>query len=177
MPPLAKLREECQVLCNVGNKPGHLRRCVGAGFLFVSDLPKHTSPEELREVMLSLGQADFICKYDKARELLFLDASLPRYECLLASLPKKPPPFPQDQQLHPLYALCSLLLLHPVPLAGQPIEPIRLVLKLTEGSVPCLLHAVPAMHQECAVMLRQRMPVPYAAGQVLAAWFDRSIDQ
>lgn len=169
MRPLAELREECRTAA-LGGNPGPLRRCAFGGFLFVSDLPKHASPEVLGRVVQSLEQAGFVCKHDRDQELLFLDASLPRYERLLRGLPIALPPLPRNDRLHPAYALCSLLLLHPAPLADQPLEPLRRVLKLTEAAASPLLQAIPALHEECALLMRERKPLPHAAGQVLAAW-------
>ncbi len=168
-PPLAELRAQCRALCAIAG-PGHfLRRSGSDDFLFVSDLPRHAPAQKPEAALAALARAGFVCH--EAGGLLFLDASLERYEGLLGQLPLTPPSLPVDEALHPAYALCSLLLAHPAPLALQPLAPLRRVLKLTEAPSPApMLQAVAALHQEAALALRQRRPLAHGAGQVLAAW-------
>lgn len=171
MPPLAELRAQCQALCAGEGTPYFLRRCAQSGFLFVSDFPRHAPPYRREAAVRALAGAGFVCHIPPGEALLFIDASLGRYERLLASLPPNPPPLPGGDALHPVYALCQLLLAHPAPLGEQPLLPLRRLLKLTEAPSPApVLQAVAALHQEAALALRERRPLSHGGGQVLAAW-------
>lgn len=135
--------------------------------LFVSDLPSRVDPSTVSAAISSLDGLGLIARNDGA--LLRLDGTLPLYERLLQDHPTEPPPLPAEDRLHPAYALCCLLLLHPAPLERQPQEPLRQMLKLMETlDVRALLQAVGPLHAQCAEWLRKRLPLPFAAGQVLA---------
>ena len=139
--------------------------------LWVTDLPARTA--ELEGVRASLNALGVTCRLDASRRLWRLDPSCERYAEALAKLPNEPPPFPNDDRLRPAYALCRLLWLHPAPLAAQPMEPIRRVIKLSQGATDPMLRAVPRLHAECAALLRERLPLPHAAGRVLSLWIQK----
>lgn len=137
--------------------------------LWASDLPRHTdalSPVQERLLALQVS-----CRLDEAARLWYLDLTLEGYRALTDGMPTELPPMPDDDRLHPAYALCRLLLLHPAPLDQQPLAPLRRVLKLAGGEK--LLGAIPALHAECAARLREHAPLPHAAGRALAQWLLR----
>ena len=133
--------------------------------LWVSDLPRRTDAFTTEAAMRSLRAHGFPCECHASSRLLAIDLSLERYDALLNTLPQVPPPMPADDRLHPAYALCRLLLLHPSPLSAQPLAPLRLLLHAAP-EIP--FDSLPALHRECAAWLRAGQPLPHAAGQVLA---------
>ena len=151
--------------------PCFLRRDARDDALFVSDLPRHAdaaSVEAARGTLVARGFHAWV-----EDELLRVDASLPRYEELLLGLPNQQPPFPEDDALHPAYALCRLWLrAAPAPLGRQPLEPLRCVLKRL-GNTQELNKRLPRLHGESAALLRAHAPLPHAAGRVLADWIQR----
>ena len=98
-----------------------------------------------------------------------LDWTAEAWRSRLEGLPAQPPPLPANEELHPAYALCRLLLMHPAPLERQPMEMVRRVLKLTAQD-GALKRAIPALHGLCAQRLRRGEALPSAAGGILAAW-------
>jgi len=197
---LEPFRQECRVMLGVLGKPFFLRRCKDDDHLFVSDLPRRTPHAALAVILLSLESSGFVGTIVPEENLLYIDATLARYESLLEDLPNATDTLvlPHDDALHPAYALCRLLLHHPAPLHQQPLAPLRRVLKWTQAEPASSLPADPAspwppatvsstaggmkpastrlfvqiirLHQECASRLRLRQPLPYAAGRVLAFW-------
>lgn len=51
----------------------------------------------------------------------------------LDRLPIHPPALPRAEALHPAYALCRLLMMHPAPVERQPLEQVREIVKLAAG--------------------------------------------
>jgi len=142
--------------------------------LWVSDWPRHADTPSTECCMVELKAAGFVWDLVPHRNLLYLDLSLEEYERLLQQLPLRPPYLPSQESLHQAYGLCRFLLLHPSPpLGSQPHAFLREILKLTTAPHPGkLLNRVPALHEQCAVWLRQKSPLPHGAGRVLAAWIE-----
>lgn len=152
----------------LGGAPCFLRRDAADGALFVSDLPRKADAPAVEAAQAALERCGFASWTEGG--LLRVDATLARYEALLAALPDAPPSLPDDDALHPAYALCRLWLSRPAaPLAEQPLEPLRCVLKRLESRAE-LLRQVPRLHGESAALLRRHAPLSYAAGRVLAEW-------
>ena len=151
-----------------------LRRSLGNHCLWVSDLPRYGAEDLWKAAATELHSQGFLCVLQPEARLLEIDLALEAYEKLLAPLPQNPPELPAHSAYHPAYALCRLLLLHPAPLKSQPMEPLRDILKAEAQGNPAVLSSrVPALHEQCAQWLRTGQPLPYAAGQVLAAWLPR----
>lgn len=143
--------------------------------LWVTDYPMHaTATDAARERLLALN----VCYWlDEQSRLWQLDLTAEGYARLCEGLPTQPPPMPCDDRLHYAYALCRLLLLHPAPLADQPLAPLRRVLKLYDGADERMLHAIPPLNELCAALLRQHQPLPTAAGRALALWLHQKEDK
>ncbi len=168
---LGALQQSAYACLAESDAPCFLRRSQDDAFLFVTDLPRHVEEARWQPLLPQLARAGFLCRPDPSRGLLNLDAELAAYEALLASLPLAPPPFPPSDALHAAYALCRLLLLHPAPLAHQPLGPLRHLLKQWAGGSPALvLRAVFPLREAAAGLLREKQPLPHAAGQLLSAW-------
>ena len=75
--------------------------------------------------------------------------------------------------LHPAYALCRLLMMHPAPVERQPLEQVREIVKLAAGAPGPLLAAVPMLTGEAARRLRMGLPLAEGGGRVLADWITR----
>lgn len=149
-----------------------VRLCASDDALWVTDLPRRTeSVEAARKALDALGVT---CTEDGAAGLWRLDWTREAWRGRLLALPAKPPPFPRDEALHPAYALCRLLLLHPTPLERQPMEQVRAVCKRASGAPEALLRLVSPLHGESARRLRAGEPVAYGAGQVLSDWLTRT---
>jgi len=142
--------------------------------LWVSDWPRHADMLSRERCLAELKTAGFLWDLDPHRNLLFLDLPLEGYEKLLQPLPLQPPGFPSRESLHQAYGLCRFLLLHPsLPLGSQPSAFLREIIKLVNVPHPSkLLSRIPDLHEQCAVWLRQKSPLPHGAGRVLAAWIE-----
>ncbi len=163
------LRQECYGLLARDDTRCFLHRSEDDCSLFVSDLPRRVTDAALNDTLLALDRAGY--KAWVRQGLVHVDASLPKWETVLSPLPLQPPPLPHNDLLHPAYALCRLLLLHPAELNLQPLGPLREMVKWADPLTlkPCLTH-IPKLHEHCALLLRQGQPLPHAAGRVLAAW-------
>lgn len=166
---LAPLREQCAQLFAAMDKPVAVRRAKDDAALFVVSLPSLSCPPHSVTSHLSLH--GYECRWDHARNLLFINPTAEMLERLFDRYPKAPPPLPEEEAFHPSYALCRLLFLHPTPIPLQPLAPIYRVLKLLDAaSEELFLRAVPEIHANCAVRLRQRSPLPSLMGPLLANW-------
>lgn len=155
----------------LGGEGCFLRRDARDEALWVSDLPRRADAQTVEAVRRRLAQAGFCSQPEEG--LLRVDATLARYEGLLAGLPDALPPLPSDDALHPAYALCRLWLLSPsAPLERQSLHPLRCLLKRLQRPAE-LLQQIPRLHAESAALLRRREPQPRAAGLVLAEWLQR----
>lgn len=151
--------------------PCFVRLCMDHGALWVSDLPRRT--DRLAPALSALVALGIRCDTDPATGLWRLDWTAEGWRERLERLPDCLPALPRDEALHPAYALCRLLLLHPAPVERQPMAQVREVVKLAAGAPGPLLAAVPALTGEAARCLRMGLPLAEGAGRVLADWIAR----
>lgn len=148
-----------------------VRLCMDHGALWVSDLPRRT--DRLAPALEALEALGIKNEPDPETGLWRLDWTAESWRERLDRLPDRPSALPRDEALHPAYALCRLLLLHPAPVERQPMAQVREVAKLAAGAPGPLLAAVPALAGEAARRLRMGMPLAEGAGRVLADWIAR----
>lgn len=148
-----------------------VRLCMDHGALWVSDLPRRT--DRLAPALEALEALGIKNEPDPETGLWRLDWTAESWRERLDRLPDRPPALPRDEALHPAFALCRLLLLHPAPVERQPMAQVREVAKLAAGAPGPLLAAVPALAGEAARRLRMGMPLAEGAGRVLADWIAR----
>lgn len=151
--------------------PCFVRLCTDHGALWVSDLPRRT--ERLTPATAALDALGISCRTDPATSLWRLDWTAEGWRERLDRLPDRTPALPRDEALHPAYALCRLLLLHPAPVERQPLEQVREIVKLAAGAPGPLLAAVPMLTGEAARRLRMGLPLAEGGGRVLADWITR----
>ncbi len=151
--------------------PCFVRLCMDHGALWVSDLPRRT--DRLAPALSALVALGIRCDTDPTTGLWRLDWTAEGWRERLERLPDCLPALPRDEALHPAYALCRLLLLHPAPVERQPMAQVREMAKLTAGAPGPLLAAVPALTGEAARCLRMGLPLAEGAGRVLADWIAR----
>lgn len=144
-----------------------VRVCADDGALWVSDAPRLGAA--LSPLEAQLKKQGVVVLPDASKNLWRLDWTPEAWLNRLEILPHQPPPLPVEAELHPAYALCRLLLMHPAPLEDQPMEMVRRVLKLT-AKEKALKRAAPALQGLCAQRLRRGEPLPSAAGGILAGW-------
>lgn len=166
---LSPLREQCAQFFAATDKPVAVRRAKDDTELLVVSLPPLSSPP--LSVTSHLSLHGYECRWDRARNLLFINPTGEMLERLFDRYPKAPPPLPKEDVFHPAYALCRLLFLHPTPVPSQPLSPIYRVLKLLDAAPEELfLRAIPEIHANCAMRLRQRSPLPSLMGPLLTNW-------
>lgn len=151
--------------------PCFVRLCMDHGALWVSDLPRRT--DRLAPALSALVALGIRCDTDPTTGLWRLDWTAEGWRERLERLPDCLPALPRDEALHPAYALCRLLLLHPAPVERQPMAQVREMAKLAAGAPGPLLAAVPALTGEAARCLRMGLPLAEGAGRVLADWIAR----
>lgn len=151
--------------------PCFVRLCMDHGALWVSDLPRRT--DRLAPALSALVALGIRCDTDPTTGLWRLDWTVEGWRERLDRLPDRPPALPRDEALHPAYALCRLLLLHPAPVERQPMAQVREMAKLAAGAPGPLLAAVPALTGEAARCLRMGLPLAEGAGRVLLDWIAR----
>lgn len=150
-----------------------LHKCQQSHSLWVSDLPRQLPAPAMQSAIRVLEANGFLCENHLPAHLLWMDISPSQYEALLAPLPQRPAALPIQDALHPAYALCRFLFLHPFALAVQPLSPLRDVLKAGDAaSLRNCLSLIPPLHQQCAAWLREGRPLPHAVGSVLSAWLE-----
>ncbi|MEG1775925.1 MAG: hypothetical protein RR367_05440 [Clostridia bacterium] len=160
--------EALEGLRRLAKRPFFLRRAAEADALWVTDYPRYCANAE--GALAALRARQIACVAD-ADGLWRLDFTMERYAWLVRELtPATEPEMPSSNALHPAYALCRLLLLHPAPLCEQPLEPSRAMLKLCAGDAAMLVREVPRLTEACAARLRTRQPLPHLSGLVLAEW-------
>lgn len=166
---LTFLRNQCAQFFAAMDKPVTVRRAKDDAGLLVVSLPPLSRPSQHSASHLSL--LGYACRWDHARNLLFINPTAEMLDRLFDCYPKAPPPLPKEEAFHPAYALCRLLFLHPSPIPLQPLAPLYRVLKLMDAAPEELfLRAIPEIHANCAVRLRQRSPLPSLMGPLLANW-------
>ena len=121
-----------EALRAAADTPCFVRLCMDHGALWVSDLPRRT--ERLTPATAALDALGISCRTDPATVLWRLDWTAEGWRERLDRLPDRPPALPRDEALHPAYALCRLLLLHPAPVERQPMVQVREVAKLAAGA-------------------------------------------
>lgn len=151
--------------------PCFVRLCTDHGALWVSDLPRRT--ERLTPATAALDALGISCRTDPATSLWRLDWTAEGWRERLDRLPDRTPALPRDEALHPAYALCRLLMMHPAPVERQPLEQVREIVKLATGAPGPLLAAVPMLTGEAARRLRMGLPLAEGGGRVLADWITR----
>lgn len=151
--------------------PCFVHLCMDHGALWVSDLPRRT--DRLAPALSALVALGIRCDTDPTTGLWRLDWTAEGWRERLERLPDCLPALPRDEALHPAYALCRLLLLHPAPVERQPMAQVREMAKLAAGAPGPLLAAVPALTGEAARCLRMGLPLAEGAGRVLADWIAR----
>ena len=157
----AAQRAVYEALRSAADAPCFVRLCLDHGALWVSDLPRRTG--RLVSAMAVLDALGVRYETDPATGLWRLDWTAESWRDRLDRLPACLPALPREEALHPAYALCRLLLLHPAPLESQPMAQVREVVKLAAGAPGPLLSAVPALAGESARRLRWASPWPKAA--------------
>ncbi len=158
-----------------GAKSCFLRLSRDERSLWVTDFPRRQ--ENTAGVEATLRMMDIECALDETSGLWRLSWTLAGWKRVLASLPKLPPSLPLVEKLHPAYALCRLLLCHPVPLEEQPMERLCQMAKATQGTEDALFRILPAFHSDAAKRLRTGQALPYDAGRILAAWLVQTDSQ
>lgn len=148
--------------------PCFVRLCMDHSALWVIDLPRRT--DRLAPALSALEALGIRCDTDPATGLWRLDWTAEGWRERLKRLPDCLPALPRDEALHPAYALCRLLLLHPAPVERQPMAQVREMAKLAAGAPGPLLAAVPALTGESARRLRMGLPLAEGGGRVLADW-------
>ena len=140
-----------------------VRLCDKDDALWVTNLPRMTPDAHGAEAALQALD----CRCREENGLWYIDWTADRWRRELEGLPQTAPPWPERDELLPVYALCRLWLAHPAPLESQPMDVLRAVRKLTWQS-PAQKAA--ALHEAAAARLRSRQPMAYGAGQMLAQW-------
>ena len=167
----AAQRAVYEALRSAADAPCFVRLCMDHSALWVSDLPRRT--DRLAPALSALVALGIRCDTDPTTGLWRLDWTAEGWRERLERLPDCLPALPRDEALHPAYALCRLLLLHPAPVERQPMAQVREMAKLAAGAPGPLLAAVPALTGEAARCLRMGLPLAEGAGRVLADWIAR----
>ncbi len=181
-PMLMPLQEEARgVLEKHASGAFFLRLSQYPRSLWVSDFPLRQDQAALQKSLPALESLGFASALQKATGLLEIDLSLERYRALLSPYPVRLPALPKKDALHPAFSLFRLLWLHPAPLEAQPLEPLRQWLKAAASHSSGMgLGLVPVLHQQCALWLRQGLPLPCAVLPILSAWisaWDLDVDK
>lgn len=142
--------------------------CITGGFLridrsdealWVSDYPRrYADTQSVEEQLRKLG---IVCVLDEKTKLWHLDWIEEKWNELICSLPETPPELPEDEHLHPAYALCRFALLHPGKRTRESLRMLRAVLKETK--------TIRQLHEEAVRTYREGQPIAYEAGRLLAA--------
>ncbi len=142
---------------------GFLRRDRLGTALFVTDYGKRTT--DISAALSALAEAQLTV--EEKNGLWRLDLTNEGWTALIQSIPPCAVPPATDENL-PLYSLAVRLTRHPVDAAMQPVAPIRLTLLcLDAGDTGRLLRELPPLLADC---LKQHLPVPEAAGRLIAQY-------
>ena len=145
---------------------GFVRVCIQNDALWVSDCPRRTA--DLSEAEKELSRLGICTRLDAEAGLWYLDLTDDAWADMLNELPDEIPPLPENECLHPAYALCRLWLLHPD--AEKGLFEARMIWKLMNGPEEKMLAAIPLLHETAACALREGKAVGYEAGKLLAGW-------
>ena len=147
---------------------GFVRICTQNDALWVSDCPRRTP--DLSEVEKELAALGVSARLDVTGRLWYLDLTESAWAEMLDRLPAELPNMPQNEKLHPAYALCRLWLLHPH--REKALAQVRTMWKWMNAPDGQLLAAVQSMHEEASCALREGRPCGYEAGRLLAFWLE-----
>jgi len=145
-----------------------VRVCDDDSALWVSDLPRKM--EDCACLAQQLQTEGFLVRQDDAAKLWYVDWTESQWQKMIEPLPERLPSLPDADELHEVYALCRLWMLHPAPRAHEHMPIIRRMVKLTAERPQAMRRSIRMMHEESAALLRQGGTLPYDAGRVLAAW-------
>lgn len=128
--------------------------------LLVCDLPRRGG--DLSGAEEALTRLGWRLLPERRPGLWLLDRTEAVWQELSAHLPRELPAFPAGEEALAAYSLCRLLLLHPAPLAVQPMELNRALWLWTVRP-----GELKSLHETCAALLRQGKPLPTLGGQLL----------
>ena len=170
----AAQRAGYEALREATGAPCFVRLCMDHGALWVSDLPRRT--DRLAPALAALETLGVKNEPDPETGLWRLDWTAESWRERLDRLPIHPPALPRAEALHPAYALCRLLMMHPAPVERQPLEQVRemagrtIVGECVEDSGPDGMHAAGRL---TGSLLRMGLPLAEGGGRVLADWITR----
>lgn len=150
---------------------GFLRLYGQDSTVFVSDIPRKASADELKSVVETMRERNFYPLINPAG-LLLIDLQLERWEALLRSFqPAGTETFPVCDSQIDVYALARLLRLHPSPPERQPMEFVRAALKRFHDA-DGLAELARGMLKQCSRRLRRGEPLPSALADALDVWLE-----
>ncbi len=137
--------------------------------LFVTDAPKRLSDAaDAARAELQAGGWDV----RPVRGLWRLDLREDRWRSFIRSVPREEGPDPMEAPLQ-LYSLAKRLTKAPVSAENQPLLPLRVLLKaMDSGKAEAVLRFFPSY---LAVLLREKRPMPEAAGWIINWAMNRGI--
>ena len=148
--------------------PCMLRVCREDDCLFVTDAPKRLSDSADARTALEAGGWDV----RPSGGLWRLDFREDRWRSFIRSVPRENGPDPMEASLQ-LYSLAKRLTKAPVPAEDQPLLPLRVLLKaLDSGKADAVTRFFPSY---LAVLLREKKPMPEAAGWIINWAMNRGI--
>lgn len=137
--------------------------------LFVTDAPKRLS-DSADAARTALEEEDWDVR--AIGGLWRLDLRKERWRRFIRSVPRENGPDPLEASL-PLYSLAKRLTKAPVPAEDQPLLPLRVLLKaMDSGKADAVTRFFPSY---LAVLLREKKPMPEAAGWILYWAMNRGI--
>lgn len=128
--------------------------------LLVCDLPRRGG--DLSGAEEALTRLGWRLLPGKRPGLWLIDRADAIWQDMADRLPLGLPTFPEREEDFAAYSLCRLLLLHPAPLAVQPMELNRALWLWTARP-----GELQSLHETCAALLRQGKPLPTLGGQLL----------
>ena len=137
--------------------------------LFVTDAPKRLSDsaDAARDALQTVGW-----DVRPSGGLWRLDLGEDRWHSFIRSVPREEGPDPMEASLQ-LYSLAKRLTRAPVPAEDQPLLPLRVVFKaLDSGKAEAVTRFFPPY---LAGLLREKKPMPEAAGWILTWAMNRGI--
>ena len=137
--------------------------------LFVTDAPKRLS-DAAAAALAALQAVGWDVR--PVGDLWRLDLREDRWCSFIRSVPRENGPDPMKASL-PMYSLAKRLTKAPVPAEDQPLLPLRVLLKaLDSGKAEAVLRFFPSY---LAGLLREKRPMPEAAGWILTWAMNRGI--
>ena len=169
-PLLEPLRDSLRALLGV---PCFIRRSRAENALFITDAVRKAA--NAAAMMDRLAQSGKWCAWREG-DLLQLDPSPALWHELMISAPLCAERRPEAYPDYPFLASCALrLAAGNVPAEIQPVEPLRMTLKLLEaGELGRIQEELP---RTVAVLQRNHMPLPEAAGLYILNRLKRGEEQ